>query len=110
MKLVTGENEMVLKTCSCEITNTDGGYMLQCRKGFTSVTSKLKVTGGKWYYEAVIISSGLKQIGWVTPDFVPDENGNGVGDDNNSWAYDGFRLMAWHVDKKIFLQEKVARE
>ena len=81
---------MLLKTCSCDITKAEEGFVLHCRKGFTSVVSKLKVTGGKWYYEAVIRTPGLKQIGWVTPDFKPDENGNGVGDDNSSWV--NFRI------------------
>jgi hypothetical protein len=35
----------------------------------------------------------FEQLGWATPSFEPDAvEGDGVGDDMNSWAYDGNRV------------------
>ncbi|OQR96682.1 hypothetical protein ACHHYP_13804 [Achlya hypogyna] len=65
----------------------------------------IKLTGvsitagtGMWYYEVVLLTDGLMQIGWIDSAF--DSNaiqGQGVGDHTNSWAYDGFRRKKWNV-------------
>jgi len=70
-------------------------------KGFPSVAAKnLLLTSGKWYYEAVVLTSGLMQIGWCDALFAGDSNnGEGVGDDVHSYAYDGFRQKTWHNQK-----------
>ena len=55
--------------------------------------------GGKWVYEVEILSTGgsIIQVGWGTSMFRPSEdNGDGVGDDEHSWSYDGNRCKAWH--------------
>jgi hypothetical protein len=45
---------------------------------------------GKWYYEVVLLSDGLMQIGWIDSAFESDAmQGQGVGDHANSWAFDG---------------------
>jgi len=52
---------------------------------------------GKWYYEVELYDSGFFQIGWVTNEFVPKpDKGEGVGDDNLSWAVDFCRHVIWH--------------
>ena len=70
-------------------------------KGFPSVAAKnLLLKSGKWYYEAVVLTSGLMQIGWCDALFAGDSNnGEGVGDDVHSYAYDGFRQKTWHNQK-----------
>jgi hypothetical protein len=65
--------------------------------GFATIVADVKVFKGKWYYEVVITSPGIKQIGWCTEKINPDPRRNGVGDDVFSWAYDGNRLKKWHV-------------
>ncbi|ETW05794.1 hypothetical protein H310_03478 [Aphanomyces invadans] len=55
---------------------------------------------GMWYYEVVLLSDGLMQIGWIDSAFESDAlQGQGVGDHTNSWAYDGtrFRRKKWNV-------------
>ncbi|KAF0697446.1 Aste57867_11869 [Aphanomyces stellatus] len=53
---------------------------------------------GIWYYEVVLLSDGLMQIGWIDTLFESDAlQGQGVGDHTNSWAYDGFRRKKWNV-------------
>jgi hypothetical protein len=50
-----------------------------------------------FYYEVRLVSGGLAQIGWAIPGFVPNsEDGDGVGDDAFSWAYDGSRSIRLH--------------
>ena len=42
---------------------------------------------------------GDPQIGWATPDFelkVGTYDGNGIGDDTESWGADGQRKLLWH--------------
>jgi hypothetical protein len=51
----------------------------------------------KYAYEVILESNGLMQVGWVTDDFDFDpEGGKGVGDDAQSYGYDGNRAKKWH--------------
>ncbi|RYH25810.1 hypothetical protein EON65_15255 [archaeon] len=53
---------------------------------------------GRWYYEVTLLSDGLMQIGWANTLFKCDPIcGQGVGDHNQSWAYDGLRTKKWNV-------------
>jgi hypothetical protein len=55
------------------------------------------VNGGAWYYEAVLLTEGLMQIGWADELFASDPaNGQGVGDHCHSWAFDGYRRKKWN--------------
>lgn len=64
---------------------------------FESVRCTFQVDSGVWYYETVIITPGVMQIGWATKDstFLNHE-GYGIGDDEYSLAYDGCRRLIWH--------------
>jgi hypothetical protein len=48
------------------------------------------------YYEAELVTCGLMQMGWIDVlNFVADDlDGSGVGDDANSWGYDGSRQIS----------------
>jgi hypothetical protein len=50
-----------------------------------------------WYYEVTLCSSKVIQIGWANSScsFHP-QKGLGVGDDMNSYAYDGARCRKWN--------------
>ncbi|KAF7728688.1 hypothetical protein EC973_005725 [Apophysomyces ossiformis] len=51
----------------------------------------------KYAFEVVLASDGLMQVGWVNDDFEIDpEGGTGVGDDDESYGYDGYRAKKWH--------------
>merc|ERR1712188_255098 len=67
-------------------------------RGFPSVAAAGTVlTEGKWYYEVMILTDGLMQIGWADTKFEGNSNvGEGVGDDSHSIAYDGKRKLKWH--------------
>ena len=52
---------------------------------------------GAWFYEVVLLSDGLMQIGWADSSFTSDAlQGHGVGDHERSYAYDGFRRKKWN--------------
>lgn len=58
--------------------------------------SGVAVTSGKWYYEVLLRSAKLMQLGWGRVSFSGDETqGSGAGDDGVSVAYDGWRRQLW---------------
>lgn len=63
---------------------------------FESVRCTYSVNSGCWYYEVLIVTSGVMQIGWATKrsKFLNHE-GYGIGDDEFSQAYDGCRQLMW---------------
>lgn len=67
---------------------------------FESVRCTFQVVSGCWYYEVLVITPGVMQIGWATKDsnFLSDD-GYGIGDDKHSIAFDGCRLLIWHNAK-----------
>ncbi|KAJ6221259.1 hypothetical protein RDWZM_007071 [Blomia tropicalis] len=64
---------------------------------FECVRSTCSVSSGIYYYEAIVLTSGIMQIGWATKstNFMNHE-GSGVGDDRHSIAFDGCRSVIWH--------------
>jgi len=52
---------------------------------------------GQWYYEVILTTGHIAQIGWASKEFSPDSSaGNGVGDDTYSYGYDGSRGLLFH--------------
>lgn len=85
--------------------SADGLTAKNAGTNFESVRCNVKVKSGKWYYEIKLITNGLFQIGWCTTAFTPDAAaGNGVGDDSDSWAYDGSRQRKWHAGSAYYGQ------
>ncbi|KAI8985875.1 hypothetical protein BDB01DRAFT_834662 [Pilobolus umbonatus] len=55
---------------------------------------------GKWYYEVLLLTGGLMQIGWGNPDCgLRAVEGNGVGDDEYGFSFDTFRGVFWFAGK-----------
>lgn len=70
---------------------------------------------GGIYWEAKLVTGGLAQIGWAAPDpqqFKPQsDTGDGVGDDEASFAYDGSRNIFLHKsESKVYRGERNWRE
>lgn len=58
------------------------------------------MTKGKWYYEVRLVTAGIVQIGWADSTFEANSaTGDGVGDHERSWAYDGARQVKWNGGK-----------
>lgn len=71
---------------------------VEATSAFASIKANTAVFSGKYYYEVKLLTSGLMQIGWCTlaTPFMMD---NGVGDDETSFAYDGYRVLKWNQHK-----------
>ncbi|KAG4066392.1 hypothetical protein HA402_007028 [Bradysia odoriphaga] len=69
---------------------------------FESVRCTYQVNLGCWYFECLIITPGVMQIGWATKDsnFLSHE-GYGIGDDQYSISFDGCRRLIWHNAKSL---------
>lgn len=83
---------------------------VRCQEGFgTVLLPKACVSidsSGLFYYEVTVVSGGLVQMGWATNQFNCNSTSNdGVGDDKNSWAYDGARQLKWHGDSETYGQK-----
>ncbi|CAG8492701.1 13929_t:CDS:10, partial [Dentiscutata heterogama] len=63
---------------------------------FESIRATAGVTSGKWFYEVLLLTNGIMQIGYATKrcTFGPEE-GTGIGDDHYGFAYDGCRNILW---------------
>jgi len=70
----------------------------------SSLSSKARTLPSSYYYETTLVSGGIAQIGWAclvdrkgSSVFAPSNDlGDGVGDDNNSFAVDGSRGLKFH--------------
>ncbi|CAO0796302.1 unnamed protein product [Mucor circinelloides] len=52
--------------------------------------------GGKWYYEVVLLTDGIMQIGWGTKKcLLSSQDGSGIGDDAHGFAFDTHRCGVW---------------
>jgi hypothetical protein len=82
------------------------GHFVTAKCGFETVRGAVpnSLTHGKWYYEIVVGSDNVAQVGFVTTDFVATEN-QGVGDDARSWAFDGNRNLKWHDGEQPYGRE-----
>jgi Kip1 ubiquitination-promoting complex protein 1 len=59
------------------------------------------VFAGKYYFEVRLLTAGLMQIGWCT--FATQfSNENGVGDNETSYAYDGYRVKKWNLENSSY--------
>lgn len=67
---------------------------------FESVRCTAQADEGLWYYEVIIITPGVMQMGWATKNSnCLNHEGYGIGDDKFSLAYDGCRRMVWYNAK-----------
>lgn len=74
---------------------------IEATSRWSSVRANTAVFAGKYYFEVTLKSSGLMQIGWCTL-ATPFMQENGVGDDETSYAYDGFRVKKWNKSSSPF--------
>ncbi|XP_050555813.1 ryanodine receptor isoform X26 [Spodoptera frugiperda] len=51
------------------------------------------VGSGKWYFEFEILTAGPMRVGWAHADMAP---GMMLGQDENSWAFDGYNSLKVH--------------
>jgi len=85
--------------------NSEGRF--SSRNLFITAMGNVWVSAGRWYYQVVLHTSGLMQIGWARKEHQPSpQAGNGVGDDKYSWAYDGHRLKKWNAGSENYTTKR----
>ena len=93
------ECEFVIEMGECDAAARGpvGPFTVCGACSFSSLRSALSVPRhGKWMYEVHLRTSGIMQLGWVTPVTVYTSE-DGVGDSKDSFAYDGKRVRKWNV-------------
>jgi len=74
---------------------------VEATSGFASIRSNTGVFNGRYYYEVTLRTSGLMQIGWCTLQTTFNSQ-RGVGDDQTSYSFDGYRVKKWNKDSLAF--------
>ena len=70
---------------------------IEAKSSFVSIRANTAVFRDCFYYEVTLLSDGLMQIGWCSLN-TPFNSQNGVGDSQNSYAFDGYRVEKWNDD------------
>ncbi|XP_043721494.1 E3 ubiquitin-protein ligase RKP-like [Telopea speciosissima] len=73
---------------------------------FSSVRANACVWTGKWMYEIILETSGIQQLGWATLS-CPFTEHKGVGDAEDSYAFDGRRVKKWNKEAETYGQSWV---
>ncbi|XP_022741612.1 E3 ubiquitin-protein ligase RKP isoform X2 [Durio zibethinus] len=73
---------------------------------FSSVRANVCVWKGKWMYEVILETSGIQQLGWATIS-CPFTDHRGVGDADDSYAFDGRRVRKWNKEAEPYGQSWV---
>jgi Kip1 ubiquitination-promoting complex protein 1 len=73
---------------------------------FSSARANACVWKGKWMYEVILETSGIQQLGWVTLS-CPFTDHKGVGDADDSYAFDGRRVKKWNKEAEPYGQQWV---
>lgn len=81
--------------------------VVESHSSFNSTRANTCVWSGQWMFEATLGTGGIQQIGWATRSckFTAQK---GVGDDIDSYAYDGKRVRKWSFDHYPYGQQWVA--
>lgn len=74
---------------------------------FSSARANVCVWKGKWMYEVTLETSGVQQLGWATLS-CPFTDHKGVGDADDSYAFDGRRVKKWNKEAEQYGQPWVA--
>lgn len=73
---------------------------------FSSMRASACVWKGKWMYEIALETAGLQQLGWATIS-CPFTEHTGVGDADDSYAFDGKRVIKWNLNAEPYGQSWV---
>lgn len=80
--------------------------LVESHELFSSARANACVWKGKWMYEVTLETSGVQQLGWATV-VCPFTDHKGVGDADDSYAYDGKRVKKWNKEAEAYGQSWV---
>ncbi|KAI3431099.1 uncharacterized protein J3R85_008020 [Psidium guajava] len=103
-----GPNIVALDVSSIcgEITTVVPPLLVESLAMFSSVRANAYVWKGKWMYEVILETSGIQQLGWATVS-CPFTDQKGVGDADDSYAFDGRRVKKWNKEAEPYGQSWV---
>ena len=100
-KLGTSITKIDMKTCFGKICTYNDDNKIEARDSYVSVRANNCLVKGKWCYEVLLESNGLLQLGFCHLS-TPFNDQYGVGDDKNSYGYDGYRLSCWNENENRY--------
>ncbi|CAL0305315.1 unnamed protein product [Lupinus luteus] len=105
----SGSDVVGLDKCSIcgDIKIIKSPFFIESLAMFSSARANACVWQGKWMYEVMLETSGIQQLGWATIS-CPFTDHKGVGDTDDSYAYDGRRVSKWNKDAEPYGQSWVA--
>lgn len=74
---------------------------IEAQSNFVSIRANTAVFKDCFYYEVTLMTDGLMQIGWCCRNTSFDSS-NGVGDSQDSYSYDGYRVEKWNQEHSHF--------
>ncbi|KAI0506995.1 hypothetical protein KFK09_013113 [Dendrobium nobile] len=103
-----GSNTVAIDRASVcgEIRNIRKPLLIESLAVFSSARANACVWKGKWMYEVTLETSGVQQLGWATVS-CPFTDRKGVGDAEDSYAFDGRRVTKWNKYSKAYGQSWV---
>lgn len=99
-KGVVGMDE---RSASGDIRFFKHSLLVESQAMFSSARANAHVSKGKWMYEVTLETAGIQQLGWATVT-CPFTRHEGVGDDEDSYAYDGRRMRKWNKESQPYGQ------
>ena len=79
------------------VISEENRFGVESKGNFSSCRATHCFYAGRWMYEAVLGTGGIQQIGWATLSCVFNRE-EGVGDGEDSYAFDGKRVKKWSMD------------
>ncbi|XP_047329553.1 E3 ubiquitin-protein ligase RKP [Impatiens glandulifera] len=77
--------------------------LLESMEMFSSVRANACMWKGKWMYEVTLETAGIQQLGWTTLSCNFTDH-TGVGDTDDSYAFDGKRVNKWNKNAEPYGQ------
>lgn len=90
-----------------EIRTVKPPLVLESFALFSSARANACVWKGRWMYEVALETSGIQQLGWASI-ACPFTDQKGVGDADDSYAFDGRRVSKWNNESEPYGQSWVA--
>lgn len=109
MDLGSGPNTVLIDDASIcgDIRVVREPLLVESFAVFSSARFNASVWNGKWMYEVTLETAGIQQLGWATMS-CPFTSHKGVGDAEDSYAFDGKRVSKWNREAMAYGQSWVA--
>ncbi|KAH9610912.1 hypothetical protein KSS87_006588 [Heliosperma pusillum] len=98
-----GPGVSIAESSVCGDVRIGPGLLVESLAIFSSARANTCVWKGKWMYEVMLETAGIQQLGWATIT-CPFDDRKGVGDAEDSYAFDGKRVKKWNEEDEGYGQ------